>query len=121
MVVIDYIQLISISTVNNDLDKISYISKVLKTLTLDLNIPIIVVSQLSRQIEEREDKRPTLMDLNNVASLVQDSDKIVFLYRENYYNKNYKINNTEIIVSKNRGGETGTLELTFDECTGVYN
>lgn len=90
-------------------------------MTLELNIPIIVVSQLGRQIEEREDKRPILMDLNNMASLIQDSDKIVFLYRENYYNKNYKINNTEIIVSKNRGGETGTLELTFDECTGVYN
>ena len=115
MVVIDYIQLIPNSCSDISVKQIDYISRTLKTITLKLNIPIIVLSQLGRQVEERESKRPILRDLDVIGSLVQDSNKVIFLYRESYYNKDYKVNDLELIVAKNRGGSIGTIKMLFKD------
>ena len=115
LVVIDYLQLIPSSCNDTSKNEIDYISRTLKTLTLELNVPIIVLSQLGRQVENRENKRPILRDLDIMGSLVQDSDKVIFLYRESYYNKDYKVNDLELIVAKNRGGYTDTIRMLFDE------
>lgn len=115
-VVIDYIQLISSSSNNkNSLEQINYISRTLKLMTLELNIPIIVLSQVYRRVEQRENKRPILRDLDVTGSLVQDSDKVIFLYRESYYNKGYGLNDMELIVAKNRGGSTGVIKMLLGE------
>ena len=77
-----------------------------------LNVAIIVTSQLSRKPEEREDKRPVITDFTNTASSISNyADKILFLYRDSYYKKENKSNITEIIVSKNENGKTGTAKL----------
>lgn len=115
LVVIDYIQLIPNSCSDISVKQIDYISRTLKTITLKLNIPIIVLSQLGRQVEERESKRPILRDLDVIGSLVQDSNKVIFLYRENYYNKEYELNDIELIVAKNRGGSIGTIKMLFKD------
>lgn len=115
LVVIDYLQLIPSSCNDTSKNEIDYISRTLKTLTLELNVSIIVLSQLGRQVENRENKRPILRDLDIMGSLVQDSDKVIFLYRESYYNKDYKVNDLELIVAKNRGGYTDTIRMLFDE------
>lgn len=121
LVVVDYLQLVSTSSITDCRSKqIDYISRTLKTITLELNVPIIVLSQLGRQGEERENKRPVLRDLDVMGSLVQDSDRVIFLYRENYYNKDYELNDTEIIVAKNRYGATGKVDLLFDSDTQTY-
>lgn len=115
LVVIDYLQLIPSSCNDTSKNEIDYISRTLKTLTLELNVPIIVLSQLGRQVENRENKRPILRDLDIMGSLVQDSDKVIFLYRESYYNKDYKVNDLELIVAKNRGGSIGTIKMLFKD------
>ncbi len=115
LVVIDYLQLIPSSCNDTSKNEIDYISRTLKTLTLELNVPIIVLSQLGRQVENRENKRPILRDLDIMGSLVQDSDKVIFLYRESYYNKDYKVNDLELIVAKNRGGYTDTIRMLFKD------
>jgi replicative DNA helicase len=81
----------------------------------ELGVPVIALSQVSRKLEDREDKRPNMSDLRESGSIEQDADIIMFLYREGYYNKNTeKVSNlTELIIAKNRGGVTGTLEFLF--------
>ena len=103
LVVIDYIQLVSRSLNKDNSNIVSYISRILKVMTLKLNIPIIILSQLCSKIEEREDKRPQLRDFDNAAALVQDSDKIIFLYKEDFITTD-----VELIVAKNRGGSSRT-------------
>ena len=115
-VVIDYLQLIT--TKNNRgsrQEEVSQISRSLKTLARDLEVPVLALSQLSRSIEGREDKRPMLADLRESGSIEQDADIIMFLYREGYYNRSGEnvSNLTELIIAKNRGGVTGTLNFLF--------
>jgi replicative DNA helicase len=81
----------------------------------ELNVPVILLSQLSRAVESRTDKRPMLSDLRESGSIEQDADIVLFLYREAYYNKESQRQNiSECIVAKNRHGETGTVELIWD-------
>jgi replicative DNA helicase len=81
----------------------------------ELNVPVILLSQLSRAVESRTDKRPMLSDLRESGSIEQDADIVLFLYREAYYNKeSQRPNISECIVAKNRHGETGTVELVWD-------
>ncbi|WP_054951123.1 replicative DNA helicase [Numidum massiliense] len=115
LVLIDYLQLIN-SRHNRDSrqQEISEISRSLKTLARELDCPIIALSQLSRSVEQRQDKRPMLSDLRESGSIEQDADIVAFLYREDYYDpETDKQNIIEIIVGKQRNGPVGKVELVF--------
>jgi replicative DNA helicase len=116
LVVIDYLQLMqSTSKSDNRVVVITEITRQLKIMAKELDVPVILLSQLSRSVESRTDKRPTLSDLRDSGSIEQDADIVLFLYRDAYYNKeSTKQNISECIVSKNRHGETGTVELIWD-------
>ena len=90
------------------------ISRALKIMAKELNVPVICLSQLSRANESRQDKRPILSDLRESGAIEQDADEVLFLYRDDYYNENSEEKNVaECIVSKNRHGETGTVKLQW--------
>ena len=142
LIIIDYLQLMSASNSRNDgrVQEISEITRGLKSIAKELNIPIIALSQLSRQVEQREDKRPQLSDLRESGTIEQDSDVVMFIYRESYYlerlepirkseeddikynervsrwqqltNENY--NKAEIIIAKQRHGPIGSIKMHFD-------
>ncbi len=116
LVIIDYLQLMeSTSRSDNRVVVISEITRQLKVMAKELNVPVILLSQLSRAVESRTDKRPMLSDLRESGSIEQDADIVLFLYREAYYNKESQRQNiSECIVAKNRHGETGTVELIWD-------
>ncbi|MBO5164628.1 MAG: replicative DNA helicase [Ruminococcus sp.] len=116
LVVIDYLQLMgSTSRSDNRVTVISEITRQLKVMAKELNVPVILLSQLSRAVESRTDKRPMMSDLRESGSIEQDADIILFLYRDAYYNKDStKQNISECIVAKNRHGETGTVELIWN-------
>ena len=117
LVVIDYLQLITAS--NNKRggsreQEIAEISRSLKILAKELDIPVIALSQLSRAPEQRPDHRPMLSDLRESGSIEQDADKVIFLYRDDYYNEDSeKKNIAEVIMAKHRAGSTGTVELLW--------
>jgi len=115
LVIIDYLQLISSSRrIENRQQEISEISRSLKGLARELNVPIIAVSQLSRAVEQRIERRPRLSDLRESGAIEQDADLVVFIYREEYYKpKTEKKGIAEVIISKQRNGPTGKVELTF--------
>ena len=116
LVVIDYLQLIQGSGKRNASreQEISEISRSLKILAKELDIPVIALSQLSRGAEKRDDKRPMLSDLRESGAIEQDADIVMFLYRDDYYNENSeKKNIAEVILAKHRGGSTGTVELLW--------
>ncbi len=119
LVVIDYLQLISggKNYGSNRQQEVSDISRSLKTLALELGVPVIALSQLSRSVEGREDKRPLMSDLRESGSIEQDADIVSFLYRDDYYNKEARTedNNSisELIIGKHRNGPTATVELLF--------
>ena len=116
LVVIDYLQLINGSSRNgNRQEEVSNISRSLKQMARELGVPVIALAQLSREVEKREDKRPIMADLRESGSIEQDADIIMFLYREGYYNRSGENANnlTELIIAKNRGGVTGTLNFLF--------
>ena len=115
LVIIDYLQLISSSgRVENRQQEISEISRSLKGLARELNVPIIAVSQLSRAVEQRIERRPRLSDLRESGAIEQDADLVVFLYREEYYKeKTEKKGIAEVIISKQRNGPTGQIDLAF--------
>ena len=126
LVVIDYLQLIS-SGKNygaNRQQEVSEISRSLKTLAMELGVPVIALSQLSRSVEAREDKRPMMSDLRESGSIEQDADIVVFLYRDDYYNKEARTedNNSiiEINIAKHRSGPTATIELLFKKNTSTF-
>ena len=118
IIIIDYLQLITGSKRENRQQIVSEISRELKILAKDLRVPVIALSQLSRSVEQRQDKRPKLSDLRESGSIEQDADIVAFLYRDAYYQKeqadSQEANNvTELILEKNRHGSLGTVKLYF--------
>jgi len=115
LVIIDYLQLMSGDTRNdNRVQEVSYISRNLKVLARELNVPVIAAAQLSRAVEQRADKRPVLSDLRESGSLEQDADIVMFIYRPEVYEEDpAKQNLAEIIVSKHRNGPVGSVQLIF--------
>ena len=114
LVVIDYLQLISGSNKRNGSreQEISEISRSLKVLAKELNVPVIALSQLSRAVEQRDDHRPMLSDLRESGAIEQDADIVMFLYRDDYYNKESAEKDiAEVIIANQRGGSTGTVKL----------
>jgi replicative DNA helicase len=115
LVILDYIQLMGGDTrTENRVQEVSYISRNLKILARELDVPVLAAAQLSRAVEQRTDKRPVLSDLRESGSLEQDADVVMFIYRPDQYEKDtVKQNVAEIIVSKHRNGPTGSVELVF--------
>lgn len=115
LVIIDYLQLMESKSRNDSRQQeISEISRALKILAKELDIPVIALSQLSRAPEQRPDHRPVLSDLRESGSIEQDADIVMFLYRDDYYNPDTeKKNIAEVIIAKNRQGSTGTVELAW--------
>lgn len=126
IVIIDYLQLISGSAryAGNRQQEIAEISRSLKTMAMELNIPVIALAQLSRSVEGRDDKRPILSDLRESGSIEQDADIVAFLYRDDYYNKDSAIDEqtskSEFIIGKNRSGPTTTINLIFKQNTSTF-
>jgi replicative DNA helicase len=135
LIVIDYLQLIdamSKRSSDNRVQEVSTITRSLKTLAKELNIPVLALSQLSRAVEQRDDKRPQLSDLRESGSIEQDADVVMFVYREEYYESRKEpkegteehtqwqkrmhevYNQSELIIAKQRHGPTGTIKLFFD-------
>ncbi len=120
LIVIDYLQLMNSHTKTSSREQqISEISRGLKTLAKELECPIIALSQLNRSVETRVDKRPSMADIRESGAIEQDADIVMFIYRDEYYNKEStkEPGIAEVIVGKNRGGETGTAKLAF---VGAY-
>ena len=119
MILIDYMQLMTGQGGGNGRNEnrqqeISYISRSLKSLARELNVPVIALSQLSRAVEARADKRPMLSDLRESGSIEQDADVVLFIYREDYYIEDTDRQNiADVLVAKHRHGSTGTISLFF--------
>lgn len=115
LVIVDYLQLMSGDTRNdNRVQEVSYISRNLKVLARELNVPVLAAAQLSRAVEQRTDKRPVLSDLRESGSLEQDADIVMFIYRPEVYEDDpAKQNIAEIIVAKHRNGPIGNVQLIF--------
>ena len=133
MLIIDYLQLLKGSSKENRVQEVSEITQGLKAIAKELNIPVIALSQLSRQVESREDKRPQLSDLRESGSIEQDADVVMFVYRDEYYREREKPGDdnleamakwqeamarvhgkAEVIIGKQRHGPIGTIELSFE-------
>jgi replicative DNA helicase len=118
LVIVDYLQLMtSGTTVENRVQEVSQISRALKILARDLDVPIMALSQLSRAVEQRHDKRPILSDLRESGSIEQDADLVAFVYRDEYYNpeETESAGIAEVILSKHRNGPTGLEKLAFQK------
>ena len=121
LILIDYLQLITGTGRENRQQEVSEISRQLKILAKELKVPVIALSQLSRSVEQRQDKRPVLSDIRESGSIEQDADIVAFLYRDDYYDRggeeegNLPKNKVEVIIEKNRSGARGTVELIFQK------
>lgn len=122
LIIIDYLQLIEDKTMLDRNQAISGISRGLKALARELNVPIIALSQLSRKVEDRNDKRPMLSDLRESGAIEQDADVVMFVHREEYYDKeNPELKNkAQILVAKQRNGPTGNVDLLFFGATTKF-
>jgi replicative DNA helicase len=119
MIVVDYLQLMSggsrYSSESNRVQEISEISRGLKGVARELNVPVLALSQLSRSVESRKPQIPQLADLRESGSIEQDADVVAFIYREEYYNpETDRKKLTDIFIKKHRNGPTGGIELYFD-------
>ncbi|NOZ70862.1 MAG: replicative DNA helicase [Chloroflexi bacterium] len=116
LLIVDYMQLMNAGKKSeNRVQEISFISRALKQLARELNVPVMALSQLSRQVESRSDKHPQLSDLRESGSIEQDADVVMFVYRDEVYNENTELKNiAEIIVAKHRHGPTDSINLYFD-------
>jgi replicative DNA helicase len=115
-VIVDYLQLMTSGTsAENRVQEVSQISRSLKVLARDLEVPIIALSQLSRAVEQRHDKRPILSDLRESGSIEQDADLVMFIYRDEYYNpeETDSAGIAELILAKHRNGATDGIKLNF--------
>ncbi len=119
LIVVDYLQLMQGSgkrnSSNDRQQEVSEISRSLKALARELNVPVLALSQLSRSVESRQVKRPMLSDLRESGSLEQDADIVAFLYREDYYNPETENKHTELIIAKHRNGPVDTVNLFFQK------
>ncbi|HEO7427489.1 TPA: replicative DNA helicase [Streptococcus agalactiae] len=122
LIVIDYLQLISGTRPENRQQEVSEISRQLKILAKELKVPVIALSQLSRGVEQRQDKRPVLSDIRESGSIEQDADIVAFLYRDDYYRREgeeaeeiVEDNTVEVILEKNRAGARGAVKLMFQK------
>jgi replicative DNA helicase len=124
LLIVDYLQLMQ-STANyrgNKVLEITEISQNLKSIAKELNIPVIAVSQLSREVEKREKKRPQLSDLRESGSIEQDADMVAFIYRDEYYDEqSSKKGQAELIIAKHRNGPTGSVNLQFDKRYALFS
>jgi replicative DNA helicase len=117
LVIVDYMQLMTAGPgyENNRVQEISYISRNMKELAREINVPVFSAAQLSRAVEQRQDKRPQLSDLRESGSIEQDADIVAFLYRDAVYNEATEFpNRADIIIAKHRNGPTGTVQLHFE-------
>jgi replicative DNA helicase len=127
-IVIDYLQLVTGSSryldSGNRQQEVAEISRSLKTLAMELEVPVIALAQLSRRVEDRDDKRPLMSDLRESGQIEQDADIVAFLHREDYYNKEASIDEftskSEFIVAKHRNGPTATINLVFKRNTSTF-
>ncbi|MEZ4669086.1 MAG: replicative DNA helicase [Anaerolineae bacterium] len=118
MIIVDYLQLMNAGGTyeNNRVQEISYISRSLKELARELNVPLLSAAQLSRAVEQRQDKRPQLSDLRESGAIEQDADVVMFLYRDDVYNEATEFPNiADIIVAKHRNGPTDTVSMWFEK------
>ena len=126
LIIIDYLQLISggKNYGSNRQQEVSDVSRALKTMAMELHVPVIALAQLSRAVEGREDKRPLMSDLRESGSIEQDADIVSFLYRDDYYNKEARNDDntsiSELIIAKHRNGPTATIELLFKKNTSTF-
>ncbi len=124
LIIIDYIQLISSAkSSENRQQEVSEISRNLKALAREMKVPVIALSQLSRMVERREDKRPMLSDLRESGALEQDADLVLFLYRDDYYQKDSEAQGqekVEVDIAKHRNGPTRKIELAFDRNINAF-
>lgn len=117
LLAVDYLQLMDSPSAENRQQEISNISRGLKSLAMELDIPIIAVSQLNRSVEMREEKKPRMSDLRESGSIEQDADLVLLLHRDGYYNAEKNPKDAELIIAKQRNGPIGTVKLTFlNEC-----
>jgi replicative DNA helicase len=124
MIVVDYLQLLTAPGAENRLQEISIISRSLKGIARELDIPVVALAQLSRQVELRDPPRPQLSDLRESGSIEQDADVVMMLYRPEYYQKYRDEDNiglAEVICAKQRNGPTGTVRLQFQGATMRFN
>jgi len=115
LIIIDYLQLMQGTARENRQQEIAEISRSLKNLARELDVPILAVSQLNRSLESREDKRPRLGDLRESGAIEQDADIVMFIYRHEYYHPEAQDTKglAEVIVAKHRSGSTGMVQMTF--------
>jgi replicative DNA helicase len=117
LILIDYLQLMRAGgATDNRVEQIGQISRGLKTLARELEVPVIALSQLNRGVEQRHDKKPVLSDLRESGSIEQDADLVMFIYRDEYYDQESEREGiADLLIAKHRNGGLGTVELTFQK------